>query len=81
MKNLENGLSLNWHQRWTGWMREIDHVQPICLFDKIKDEELKDAFNWKNTQPLLKHDHQQKGIKYKVLNYQLQFLRAYQLIN
>ena len=33
---------------------EIDHVKAICLFDVSKEEELKEAFNWKNTQPLLK---------------------------
>ena len=43
---------------------EIDHVKPICMFDVTKDEELKEAFNWRNNQPLLKHDHVQKGIKF-----------------
>ena len=46
--------------KWT--KTEIDHVKPICLFDVSKDEELKEAFSWKNTQPLLKEIHQQKGI-------------------
>ena len=41
---------------------EIDHVKPICLFDVFKDEELRECFKCKNTQPLLKHDHQQKGL-------------------
>ena len=39
---------------------EIDHVKAICLFDVSKDEELKEAFNRKNTHPLLKKVHQQK---------------------
>ena len=30
---------------------EIDHVKAICMFDVSKEEELKDAFNWKYTQP------------------------------
>ena len=47
---------------------EVDHVKPICLFDVSRDEELREAFNWKNTQPLLKHDHQRKG-------YNIQFPR------
>ena len=59
---------------------EIDHVQPICLFDVTKDEELKQAFNWKNTQPLLKEVLSQKGIKFNFLGYQLQFIKAYQFI-
>ena len=28
---------------------EIDYVKPICMFDVSKDEELRDAFNWKNS--------------------------------
>ena len=39
---------------------EIDHVKAVCLFDVSKDEELREAFNWKNTQPLFKNDHHQK---------------------
>ena len=59
---------------------EIDHVKPICLFDVSDDEQLKEAFSWKNTQPLLKKDHQLKGIKFNFLDYQLQFIKAYQFI-
>ena len=59
---------------------EIDHVKPICLFDVSKDEELKEAFFWQNTQPLLKHYYQLKGTKHNSLDYQLQFIRAYQFI-
>ena len=59
---------------------EIDHVKPICMFDVSKEEEMKEAFNWKNTQPLLEHDHQQKGKKFNFLDYQLQFIKAYQFI-
>ena len=51
------------------WLN-IDHVKASCLFDVSKDEELKEAFSWKITQPLLKHDHH--------LDYQLQFIKAYQ---
>ena len=58
----------------------IDHVKAICLFDVTKDEELKEAFNWRNTQPLLKQDHLQKGVKTNFLDYQLQFIKAYQFI-
>ena len=44
---------------------EIDHVKSIGMFEIPKDEEPEDAFNWKNTQPLLKHNYHQIGIKYK----------------
>ena len=30
---------------------EIDHIKAICLFDISKDEELREAFNCKNSQP------------------------------
>ena len=50
------------------------------MFDLSKDEELKEAFNWKGTQPLLKEVHSRKGIKYNFLDYQLQFIKAYHFI-
>ena len=53
---------------------------PICLFDVSKDKELKEAFPWKISQPLLKENHRQKGIKYILLDYQLQFMKAYQFL-
>ena len=59
---------------------EIDHVKPICMFDCTKDEELTEAFNWRNTQPLLKQDHLQKGININFLDYQLKFINAYQFL-
>ena len=65
--------------KWT--KIETDHVQPICLFHVSKYEENKKALNWKNTQPLLKDDHQQKGITFNFLVYQLQFFKAYQFLN
>ena len=59
---------------------EIDHAKPICMFDMSNDEDLREAFSWKNTQSLLKHDHQKKGTKINFLDYQLQFIKAYQFI-
>ena len=83
------GIDIDLYQKWIefqmtpemNWSNiEIDHVKPICMFDVSKDEELKEAFNWKNTQPLLRQDHLQKGIKFNFLDYQLQFIKAYQFI-
>ena len=59
---------------------EIDHVKPICLFDVSDDEQLKEAFSWKNTQPLIKKDHQLKGLNFNFRDYHLQFIKAYQFI-
>ena len=45
-----------------------------------KDEELRKAFCWNNTQPLLIKDHQYKGTKDNFLDYQLQFIKPYQFL-
>ena len=83
------GVDINTYRKWieyqftpeTNWSTiEIDHVKPICMFDVSEDEELKEAFNWKNTQPLLKELHSQKRIKFIFLDYLLQFIKAYQFI-
>ena len=50
------------------------------MFDVSNDEQLKEAFSWKDTQPLLKQDHKLKGIKFNFLDYQNQFIKAYQFI-
>ena len=83
------GIDFDTYKKWLefqfkpvkNWSnREIDHVKPICFFDVSKDEELTETFNRKNTQPSLKHDHHQKGIKFNFLEYQLQFIKTYQFI-
>ena len=83
------GIDIDTYRKWIEyqftpemkWSNiEIDHVKAICLLDICNDEELKLAFNWKNTQPLLKQDHQRKGIKFNFLDYQLQFIKAYQFL-
>ena len=72
------GIEIDLYRKWLefqftpemNWENiEIDHVKPICKFNVSDDEELKLAFNWKNTQPLVKHDHQQKGVKLNFLDY------------
>ena len=83
------GIDIDLYRKWIEWQMtsdmtweniEIDHVKPVCLFDVSKDDELREAFNWKKTQPLLKEVHQQKGVKFIFLDYQLQFIKAYQFI-
>ena len=59
---------------------EIDHVKPFCLFDVSDDEQLREAIFWKNTQLLLKQDHQHEGTKFNFLDYKLQFIKAYQFL-
>ena len=83
------GIDIDLYRKWLefqftpemNWENfEIDHVKPICLFDISDDEQMKDAFNWRNTQPLLKRDHQQKGTKYNFLDCQLQYIKADQFV-
>ena len=83
------GIDIETYKKWLefqftpemNWTNiENDHVKPICMFDISKEDELKEAFNWRNTQPLHKKDHQQKGTKYNILDYHLQFIEAYQSI-
>ena len=59
---------------------EIDHVKAVCMFDVSDDQQLKAPFSWKNAQSLLKHDDHQKGTKFIFLDYQLQYIKAYQFI-
>ena len=83
------GIDIETYKKWIefqftpemNWSNiEIDHVKPICMFDVSNDEEIREAFSWKNTQPLLKHDHNQKGTKFNFLDYQIQFIKAYQFL-
>ena len=63
------------------WLNfEIDHVKPICMFETSNDEELRECFKWKNTQPLLREIDKQKGVKNNFPDYQLQFIKSYQFI-
>ena len=83
------GIDIDLYRKWIEWQFtpemnwsniEIDHVKAICMFDVSNEEQIKEAFSWKNTQPLLKQDHRQKGVKFNFLDYQNQFFKAYQFI-
>ena len=83
------GIDIDTYKKWIQWQFtpkmnwtniEIDHVKAICLIDVSKNEELREAFKRKNTQPLLKQDHRQKGTKFNFQDYQPQFIKAYQFI-
>ena len=83
------GIDFETYRRWIEWQMtpemnwskiEIDHVEPICIFDVSKDGKLGEAFCWKITQPLLEKDHQYKGTKFNVLDNQLQFIKSYQFL-
>ena len=83
------GIDLETYRKWIEWQMiegmdwnniQIDHVRCISSFDVSKNEELREVFNWKNTQPLLKEDNLKKGSKYNELDYRLQFIKAYQFL-
>ena len=82
------GIDIDLHKKWIefqmtpemNWSNiETDQVKAICMFNISDDEQLKEAFNWRNTHPL-KKGHQKKGTKNNSLDYQLQFIKAYQFI-
>ena len=58
----------------------IDHVEPISSFDVSNDEEIKETFNWKNTQPFLKQIDPRKGTKFNFLDYRRKLIKAYQFL-
>ena len=83
------GIDVETYGRWIEWQMipemnwsviEIDHVMPICMFNVSKDDELKEAFSWKNTQSLIKEVHSQKRINFNFIDYQFQFIRLYQFL-
>ena len=87
-KQDNSGINNETHRKWIelqmtpdmNWnILEIDLVKLICTFNISKDVELKDPFNWKNNQPLLKEIQSQKSTKFIFPDYQLQFIIAYQL--
>ena len=59
------GIDIETYKQWIEWQMmpnmnwtniQIDNVKPICLFDVSKDGELKEAFRYENTMPLIKED-------------------------
>lgn len=42
---------------------EVDHIKPITSYDLTKLEQLLECFNYKNLQPLWKHDNRVKSDK------------------
>ena len=84
------GIDIDLYKKWIEWHFspemnwlniEIDHVRPICMFDVSDDEQLKEAFNWRNTQLLLRKNHLHKGTKFNLLDYQLHFIKHINLSN
>ena len=79
------GIDIESYKKWIefqmtpemNWSNiQIDHIKPISSFDVSKEDELLEAFNWRNTQPLLKEDNLRKGTKYNELDSQLEFTKA-----
>ena len=46
---------------------ENDHVKPFFRFEVSEDERLKETFNWKNKQTLIKQIHLKKITKFDFL--------------
>ena len=50
------GIGINLYRKWIEWQMtrdmtwdniEVDHIKVVCSFDVSKDEDLKEAFNWR----------------------------------
>ena len=83
------GVDIDTYRKWIESQRapeiycsiiDIHHLRPISSFDISDDEQLEEAFDWKSTQPFLKEVRSQKGTKFTFLDYQLQFILAYQFL-
>ena len=79
------GIDIETYKRWIKYQMteemnfnniHIDHVKPISSFDISNDNELLEAFNWRNTQPLLKQDNLRKSNKFNEKDYNNQFIKA-----
>ena len=82
-------INVDLHRRWIESQMStemnsrnihFDHVKPIVSFDISKDEELRENFPCKNTQAIIKTDNLPKSRKVDLLDYWLQFSKAYQFI-
>ena len=47
---------------------QTDHVRPIASSDVNNKEDLKEGFCWKNNQPSVKQDSQQKGTRFNFVD-------------
>ena len=79
------GISLDLYKKWIRFQMtpemdfsniHIDHVKPISSFDISNEDELLEAFNWINTQPLLKKDNLKKNKIFNPEEYENQFRKA-----
>jgi hypothetical protein len=55
---------MNWDNYGEYW--EIDHIKPIDAFDLNDEDQLYEAFNYINTQPLKKKDNREKSNKFLI---------------
>jgi len=53
------GMTWNNYGEW-----HIDHIRPLSSFDLTNEEQQKQAFNYKNLQPLWAEDNRKKSNKY-----------------
>ncbi len=79
------GININDYTKWLSYDgsdgNEIDHVKPLAAFNLQNKDELYEAFNWKNTRLISKHENRSKHTTYNELDYQLQFIKAYQFLH
>jgi hypothetical protein len=61
IKHIESQFTeeMNWDNYAEEW--EYDHIKPLAAFDFSNEDEVKEAFNYKNVRPLNKKQNQLKG--------------------
>ena len=83
------GIDIGTYRKWIEWQMtpemnwskiEIDHVKPICMFDISNHEELGECFNWKKHSAVVKRYTSTGGRTFNFVDYQQQFIKAYQFL-
>ena len=83
------GIDIDTYRKWIEYQLtpemnwkdiDIDHARHTPSIDISNDRELKESFNWKNTQPPLKQIGHKKGTKSNFSDYRLTFVKAYHFI-
>ena len=74
------GININDYRKWLAYEGavgdEIDHVKPLTAFNLQNENELYEAFNWKNTRLISRHENRIKHTSYNESDYQLQLTKA-----
>ncbi len=67
------GITINDYRKWLAYEGavgdEIDHVKPLAAFNLQNENELYEAFNWKNTRLISRHENRIKHTTNQITNF------------